>query len=293
MNINLSMRYDLFHSMATNEMGQDELHIFYPDNDLERLDHLLSANAHLSYNMTDNWNSLLSFASGQRMPTVSEAYGYYLYNPVDGYLYLGNPDLPIETSRQVEWQNSLTSSQGRMSLNLYFYKFNHYIFGQVMSEDAFSYANGWKKYIDGGAARIFGLEWSVLHRLSSHFMFQGGVNYEKSRLDDYDDCLPLIPPLEFHGSLTYEDKRFWLQLDTRAAAAQTDNSIVSGENSTPAFLVINLKGEVDVLSGLKLNLGVNNLTNQLYYEHLDWGDVYRPGRSGFISLTLNNGILGQ
>lgn len=293
MNINLSMRYDLFHSMATNEMGQDELHIFYPDNDLERLDHLLSANAHLSYNMTDNWNSLLSFASGQRMPTVSEAYVYYLYNPVDGYLYLGNPDLPIETSRQVEWQNSLTSSQGRMSLNLYFYKFNHYIFGQVMSEDAFSYANGWKKYIDGGAARIFGLEWSVLHRLSSHFMFQGGVNYEKSRLDDYDDCLPLIPPLEFHGSLTYEDKRFWLQLDTRAAAAQTDNSIVSGENSTPAFLVINLKGEVDVLSGLKLNLGVNNLTNQLYYEHLDWGDVYRPGRSGFISLTLNNGILGQ
>ncbi|NQT61968.1 MAG: TonB-dependent receptor [Candidatus Marinimicrobia bacterium] len=293
MNVNLSLRYDFFHSIATNEMGQDELHIFYPENDLERRDHLLSANAHLAYNVTDNWNSVLSFASGQRMPTVSEAYGYYLYNPVDGYLYLGNPDLPVETSQQVEWQNSLTSSHGRMSLNLYFYKFNHYIFGQVMSEDAFSYANGWKKYVDGGVAQISGLEWSILHRFSPQFIFQGGVNYEESYLDDFQDFLPLIPPLEFHGSLTYERRHFWVQMDTRGAAAQTSNSKVSGENSTPAFLVINLKGELDILSGFKLNLGVNNLTNQLYHEHLDWGDVYRPGRSGFISLTLNNGILGQ
>ncbi|MBC8374970.1 MAG: TonB-dependent receptor [FCB group bacterium] len=292
-NVNLSLRYDLFHSMATNEMGQDELHIFYPDNDLERLDHLLSANAHLAYNVTNNWNSVLSFASGQRMPTVSEAYGYYLYNPVDGYLYLGNPDLPVEASQQVEWQNSLTSSHGRMSLNLYFYKFSHYIFGQIMSEDAFSYANGWKKYVDGGVAQISGLEWSILHRFSPHFIFQGGVNYEESYLDDFQDFLPLIPPLEVHGSLTYESRRFWVQMDTRGAALQANNSKVSGENPTPAFLTLNLKGELDLLPGLKLNLGVNNLTNQLYHEHLDWGDVYRPGRSGFISITLDNGIMGQ
>ncbi|MBT4035115.1 MAG: TonB-dependent receptor [Candidatus Marinimicrobia bacterium] len=293
MNVNLSMRYDLFHSRATNEMGQDELHIFYPGNNLERMDHLLSANAHVAYNIVDNWRSILSVASGQRIPTVSEAYGYYLYNPVDGYLYLGNPDLPVETSRQIEWQNNLTSSAGSMSLNLYFYKFEHYIFGQTMSEDAFSYANGWKKYIDGGSAQISGLEWSVLHRFSPHFIFQGGVNYEASSLDDFQDFLPLIPPLEVHGSLTYERRRFWVQMDTRGAAAQTNNSKVSGENSTPAFLAINLKGELDILPGLKLNLGINNLTNQLYHEHLDWGDIYRPGRSGFISLTLNNGIMGQ
>ena len=293
LNINLSMRYDLFHSKATNEMGQDELHIFYPENDLERMDHLLSANAHLAYNIVDKWRSILSVASGQRIPTVSEAYGYYLYNPVDGYLYLGNPDLPVETSRQIEWQNNLKTSHGSMSLNLYLYRFKHYIFGQVMSEDAFSYANGWKRYIDGGSAQIKGLEWSLLQRFSQRFIFQGGMSYEESRLDRFQDFLPLIPPLEVHGSLTYESKRFWLQLDTHGAAAQTNNSKVSGENSTPAFLIINLKGELDILPGLKLNLGVNNLTNQLYHEHLDWGDIYRPGRSGFVSLTLNNGILGQ
>jgi iron complex outermembrane receptor protein len=293
LNINLSMRYDLFHSEATNEMGRDELHIFYPGNDLQRLDHLLSANAHFSYNMMDNWRSLLSFASGQRMPTVSEAYGYYLFNPVDGYLYLGNPDLPVETSQQIEWQNSLTSSRGRMSLNLYLYNFKHYIFGQVMTEDAFSYANGWKKYVDGGAAQISGLEWSLLHRFSSSFIFQGGVNFEKSRLIDYSDYLPLIPPLEAHASLTYQSQAFWMQLDARGGAEQSDNSKVSGENSTPAFLVLDLKGEIDILAGLKLNLGVNNLTNQLYHEHLDWGDVYRPGRSGFVSLTIDQGVMGQ
>ncbi len=289
-NINLSMRYDLFQSKATNEMGQDALRIFYPENDLERIDHLLSANTHLTYNVTDNWNSLLSFASGQRVPTVSEAYGYYLYNPVDGYLYLGNPDLPVETSQQVEWQNSQTTSHGRMSLNLYYYKFNHYIFGQVMSEDAFSYANGWKKYVDGGAAQISGIEWSILHRFSPHLIFQGGMNYEESRLLNYQDFLPHIPPLEVHSSLTFARSGFWVQIDTRGAAAQTHNSLVSGENSSSAFLVIDLKGELDLLPGLKMNLGMTNLTNQLYHEHLDWGDVYRPGRSGFLSLTLTQEV---
>ena len=293
MKVNLSMRYDLFHSRATNEMGQDELHIFYPNNDLERMDHLISANAHAAYNIRGNWRSILSVASGQRMPTVSETYGYYLYNPVDGYLYLGNPDLPIETSRQIEWQNNITSSYGSMSLNLYLYNFEHFIFGQSMSENAFSYANGWKRYVDGGSAQISGLEWSILHRVSPKLMIQAGLSYEASRLDEFHDYLPLIPPLEVHGSLTYESHRLWLQLDARGAAAQANYSMVSGENSTPAFLAINIKGELDVLPGLKLNLGVNNLTNQLYHEHLDWGDINRPGRSGSISLTLNNGIRGQ
>ena len=290
-NINLSMRYDLFHTMATNEMGQDELHIYYPDNDLERLDHLLSANAHFAYNVKDNWRSLLSFASGQRIPTVSEAYGYYLYNADDGYLYLGNPDLPVETSRQIEWQNSLTSNHGAMTLNMYLYKFDHYIFGQLMSENAFSYANGWKQYIDGGGAQISGLEWSVLHRFSPGFIFQGGVSYEESKLNDFQDYLPLIPPLETHASMTYQQKSFWLQIDARGAAEQGKHSKISGENSTPAFLVFNLKGEVDFIAGLKLNFGINNLTNQLYHEHLDWGDMYRPGRSGFISMTIDQGVL--
>lgn len=293
LNVNLSLRYDLFHSKATNEMGQDELHIFYPENDLERTDHLLSVNAHVAYNIVENWRSILSVASGQRMPTVSEAYGYYLYNPVDGYLYLGNPDLPVETSRQIEWQNNLTSSHGSMSLNLYFYWFEHYIFGQIMSENTFSYANGWKRYIDGGLAQIRGLEWSVLHRFSPHFIFQGGLSYEESSLEKFQDYLPLIPPLELHGSLTYETGGFWLQVDTRGAAAQTNYSKVSGENSTPAFLAIGLKGGFDILPGLKLNLGINNLTNQLYHEHLDWGDIFRPGRSGFVSLTLSDGIVSN
>ena len=102
----------------------------------------------------------------------------------------------------------------------------------------------------------------------------------------------LDTPLEAHGSLTYQNQTLGVQLDARGAAEQHKNSEVSGENSTPAFLVLNLKGEVDIPSALKLNLGVNNLINQLYHEHLDWGDIYRPGRSGFVSLTIDQGVIG-
>lgn len=289
-NVNMSVRYDFFHTQATNEMGTNALQVFYPKNDLKRLDHLLSANAHLAYQVNGNWSSLLSFASGQRTPTASEAYGYYLYNPVDGYLYLGNPDLPVETSRQIEWQNNLTSLYGRISLNAYYYKFSHYIFGQVMTDEALSYANGWKKYVDGGGAYIAGLECSVIHRFSKQLIAQGGITYERSKLEDYGDYLPQISPLEAHASITLKREAFWLQMDTRGAASQQNYSEISGENATPGFLVVNLKGELNLYPGIKLNIGVNNLTNQLYHEHLDWGDVHRPGRSGFVSMTLNQEV---
>ena len=291
LNINMSARLDLFHTQATDEMGMNALHIYYPENKLKRKDVLFSSNAHLSYQVRDNWTSLLSLASGQRTPTVSEAYGYYLYNPVDGYLYLGNPDLPVETSRQIEWQNNLISERSRINLNAYYYRFSHYIFGQIMTEESFSYANGWKQYVDGGAAKIYGLEWSFLHRFTKRWNVQGGVTFEQSELVNHNDYLPMISPLEGHLSMTYQQKSYWLQIDTHGAVEQDQYSQVSGENATPAFLVFNLKGELDLMEGMKINMGVNNLTNQLYYEHLDWGDVYRPGRSGFLSITFDQNML--
>ncbi len=292
-NVNFSMRYDMFQSKAIDEMGINELHIYYPKNDLERMDHLLSTSAYLTYQVKSNWRSVLSLAHGNRAPTVTEAYGYYLYNPVDGYLYLGNPDLPIESSQQIELQNSLSTSKGRLNVNLYGYKFDSYIFGQVISEESLNYANGWKKYIDAGAARLAGVEISLLHRFSQEISFQGGLSHEESYLYDLDEFLPLIPPFEMHGSITYTKPSFWVQLNLRSAARQDQISRVSGENATPGFMVIDLRSEVSVVEGVRVNAGVNNLTNQLYHEHLDWTDVYRPGRNVFASLTIDQGIIGH
>ncbi|MCF6237295.1 MAG: TonB-dependent receptor [Candidatus Marinimicrobia bacterium] len=289
--VNTSIRYDFFTSKATDEMGINELHIYYPENDLSRQDHLFSANWYLAYDVNAVWQSVLMLASGSRTPTVSEAYGYYLYNPIDGYLYLGNPDLPTETSKQLEWQNRLKLVSSIINMNLYHYQFKHFTFGQVMPGESLGYARGWKKYVDAGQAMISGAELSVLHQLSSHWTFQGGLNYEVGSLIDFEDNLPLIPPLEAHGSFKFDHDKFWIQIDAKGASSQERFSELSGENQTSGYLVFNLRGEIDPLEGILISVGLNNLTNQLYYEHLDWGDIYRPGRSFTFSLALDQSAL--
>jgi iron complex outermembrane receptor protein len=290
-NLNASVRYDYHQSTATDEMGIKELHIYYPENDLTRRDHLISANTFLAFEVNRRFRSVVALALGSRIPDVSEAYGYYLYTPVDGYLYLGNPELPIEKSRQVEWQNTLHSESTQLDLTLYHYKFNNYIFGQIMPGASLGYANGWKKYVNAGQATTTGVELSLLQQLSTQLIFQGGLNYQLGELVDLNDALPFIPPLEAHASIKYDRGPLWIQFGAKGAMEQKNISELSGENMTPTYLVMNLKAEYVLRGGLKLNASVTNLTNQLYHDHLDWGDIYRSGRSGQLSITIDQSLL--
>lgn len=286
-NINLSARYDFLHTLATDEMGKNALQIYYPENDFKRQDHLVSANGFLTYKINPTWQSVFKLARGSRIPTVSEAFGYYLYNPIDGYLYLGNPEIPNEKSTQIEWQNVYSADQTRVEVSLYHYELDNYIFGQVTSQETLGYANGWKRYVDAGRCTIAGVETTILHHFSPHWSLQGGFNYEQGRLLEFDDNLPLIPPLEVHGSIRFNTSEVWFQIDVKASGEQHDYSALSGENSTSSYGLLSLKGEYSAFPGLTINSGIDNVTNQLYHDHLDWGDIYRPGRNAYISLTID------
>jgi iron complex outermembrane recepter protein len=55
-----------------------------------------------------------------------------------------------------------------------------------------------------------------------------------------------------------------------------------GESKTPAFSVFNFKASYHLMISSNMfdvSVAVTNLLNATYYEHLDWGKIYRPGRS--------------
>ncbi len=55
-----------------------------------------------------------------------------------------------------------------------------------------------------------------------------------------------------------------------------------GEKTTPAYAVANAKCSYEKQlrsHTLRLSVGVSNLFDRAYYEHLDWGRINRPGRS--------------
>ncbi|NQV36712.1 MAG: TonB-dependent receptor [Candidatus Marinimicrobia bacterium] len=285
--IKSSLRYDAYFSSAHNDMGRNLLHIYYPDNDLARIDHLVSGNVSLVHRFNELWQSTVAMASGSRIPTITEAYGYYLYNPEDSYLYLGNPDLPNENCLQYELRNRISTNRVDFTANLYRYDFRNYIVGQTMDTSiALGYANGWKLYSDGGEARIVGTEISLLYRFNPSWILLSGLNIQIGELTDLHDYIPFISPAEVHTSIKYQQKSLWVQFEAKGAGKQNRVSELSGENYTPEFAVYSIKSEYHFSQRFTLNLGIENLTNRLYHEHLDWGDIYRPGRNFVFSLML-------
>lgn len=283
-----SLRYDFYSSSIHDEMGKGLLRIYYPDNSFSRQDHLVSGNISMVHRFSSFWQSTLAVAKGSRVPTVTEAYGYYLYIPVDGYLYLGHPDLPVENSTQLEVRNRFSTDRVDVTTNLFQYNFRNYIIGQVMdTATALGYAKGWKLYSDGGKAKLIGAEASLLFKINRHWVLLGGMNLQIGELLDLHDYIPMISPFAAHASITYQQKTYWIQLEVKGSGEQNRFSVLSGENHTPGFAVYSLKAEYRFAKRLKLNMGVENLTNRLYHEHLDWEDINRPGRNVVLSLTID------
>lgn len=289
-----ALRYDLFWSRATDEMGIAELQISHPDDPLERTDHLFTGNIFFDYRINSNWQTTLALAAGQRLPTVSETYGYYLYVAQDGYLYNGNPNLKKERSKQIEWRNRIETDWFDLGLNLYRYNLDDYIFG-IVDQNGISvdYANGWKNFNNAGPAYIQGLELSILSELDWHWSVFGGLNYEVGRLDDINDNMPMIPPLGIQGAIKYQFYPWWIQIEGKWSHRQAANSVASGENKTAAYFIIGLRSEYLIQDGITVNLGIDNLMNVNYHDHLDWADLPQPGRNFYLSIAIDENLINR
>jgi len=85
------------------------------------------------------------------------------------------------------------------------------------------------------------------------------------------------------------------ELTVRAVARKSDVSTSYGETQTPGFVLVNFVMSIDYFKFVDISLGVNNLLNKTYYEHLNRRirttgvPVYEPGRSFFVNLAIKLG----
>ncbi|HEY3390062.1 MAG TPA: hypothetical protein VGK38_10860, partial [Prolixibacteraceae bacterium] len=72
------------------------------------------------------------------------------------------------------------------------------------------------------------------------------------------------------------------QAENESSLSQSRINKDYGETESPAFTVFNIKSGYSLplfKTVLDLSFGITNLLNKVYYEHLDWGRINRPGRS--------------
>lgn len=264
--------------------------IFHPGAPQEKTRFLPSI--HSSYNLDfKSFNFSVGAGYGHRAPSVSEGYGYYIYNSFDRYDYIGNPNLKNEVS--YEGNATFGFKNDRLSIQTkanYFY-IQNYIIGRILSMGSpMNYQSvGVKGYTSLNYATLFNFSMNASYTLTHGLHWKGTLAYARG-LDNNGGNLPFIRPLSYQTSLHYGYKNFGIQTSVNGDLIQNRFSPEYGEDKTPSYTVLNVSADYSFYIW-KLHAvfqaGAENLFNEYYSTYADWGNIPRMGRNIFTSLKIN------
>ncbi len=288
--LTIEARMDLSTTRVISETGHRQFEIFGYDIDREYFEMPKSLNLNLSLNNHSLYNLSAGIGYSERLPTSSEQFGFFLYNALDGYDYLGNPDIDLERSAHIWAQIHFMWPDFKLSFRNRFSRVSDYILGQIDPEipQMNLYASGVKRYENIPHAVVYGsslqLQWKPIEMLTLYSLSR----YTYARTHD-GDPLPMIPPLRNICICKIQHRTISIQAEGEFSAAQNRINLGFGETATRAFSVYNIRASCHVQVSetlMKISAGVENILDKAYSEHLDWGNYYRPGRSLFLHLGI-------
>lgn len=279
--VNGRVDYDL--DILLSEYGQQQFSVFGYSL-AKKHDRLIkSLNLSSKYKFNDQFSVAVSGGYSERLPTIGERLGFYLYNAYDGYDYIGNPYLKSEISDFIRMNLQYSRPGLKINLSQSYSYVSDYILG--ITDPAIPpmnfYTKGTRVYSNVPSAKLFSTDLDLLvypARGLSVFMlskFTLGQLYS-------GDPIPLIPPFKQVISVKYQLEKFVVQLENETSLAQNRINPAFGEFATPGYSVFNAKGSYQFrIQKRKMDFGwgVTNILNKAYYEHLDFGRINRPGRN--------------
>ncbi len=277
----------------------------------------LSFSAGLSWQINLKSEINFSVGKGTRSPDMTERFIILLPVGYDPYDYLGNPKLLPENNHELDigYTHDCTRS-GYFNASVFFSYVTDYISAVILPPSQVkpqtSGVLGVKKFINIDEAYLYGFE--ILYntpqknkwQIKFNTAYTAGVNptaikyvYDNGEIIDeisiHNDPLPEIPPLESNIWFRYKffKNRLTPEINIRMVAKQNKISKAYDEQNTPGFNLINFKVSYVYSQRLNINLGVNNIFDINYYEHLNrriigtHSPFYEPGRLFYTNLIIN------
>lgn len=247
---------------------------------------------HASYEVDiHKFNLVVGAGYGHRAPSVSEAYGYYIYNSYDRYDYIGNPDLANEVSREINASISYKGDGFGVEAKANYFQIKDYIIGRILSLGSpMNYQSvGVKGYTSLDYATLFNFSLSGHYTIVDDLHWKGSVTYARGQ-DNEKGNLPFIRPFSYQTSLHYAYRDFGIQTTVHGDGKQRDYSPEYGESQTAAYAVWDAALTYTFyMKGVKsvFQVGAENVLNEYYTTYADWGNIPRMGRNIFTSLKLN------
>jgi len=286
--LKFTARFGYQNERIADDFGLNSLQIFYPD--LSDTNNRFLVNLSAQYELKfQNIDLLFSTGYGTRAPSVTEAYGFYLYNSFDNYDYIGNPYLNNEKSVEFNANVNYTASKFKIGVEASLFYISDYIIGEIdpdLSQMTIG-ADGVKVYTSLDYATIFNTNISASYNLFSSLSWTGSLGYNIGR--DYEsNNLPLISPFNYKTALRYKKNLFDAEINLVGAGEQSNYSSDYGEDLTGSYTVFNANASYSFYFGsqkLFIKSGVENIFDLYYSTYADWKNIPRMGRNIFINIS--------
>src|SRR5690606_706112 len=119
--VSASARVGYHQNTIAEDVGLESLPIFYPDMDDTNSRFLISLSAEYKVKK-DSYDATFGLGYGERAPSVSEVYGFFLFNSSDNFDYIGNPNLNNEKALEANLAANYYANQFKIGFETsYFY----------------------------------------------------------------------------------------------------------------------------------------------------------------------------
>lgn len=286
--LSASMRFGFHENRIAKETGLESLQIFYPEIGATKNRWLSSFTADYQFKK-EHVDLSFGAAYGERAPSVSEGYGFFLFNSFDNYDYIGNPTLNNEKAIEANLQANYHKGNFHIGFETSYFHIMDYIIGiidKTLSPMTIG-ADGVRVYSALPYATIFDVYLNASYRLSKSLAINGTVGYNYGKGSDGKN-LPLIKPFSYLAEVNYSRSRFNAAIQLEGNGNQSKYSSFYGEDETPAYAVLNLNlgNQFDINDHtFILKYGVENVLDANYSTYADWNNIPRQGRNFYINAS--------
>lgn len=294
--------------MMSQQDRLDELADAFNASDRRRKDHQWSGTLKASRSLGES--TRLNFGLGRkvRSPSYQER---YLWVPMeatsglaDGRTYIGDinlkPEKSFEFTAGIDW-----SVDGfKLTPELFYRDIKDFIQGVPstnMTANQFAIMMNGKPPLQYANvdAEMYGADLAYEWSFSESWLMRGNLSYVRGKRTDVRDNLYRIAPFSSFLEVMYVRDRYFLSAESVAAARQDKVAEFNGEQETAGWGIVNLRAGIDLGRSFNLGLGVENLFDKVYQDHLGGynrvrdSDVplgtrlYSKGRSFYVKLNAS------
>ena len=277
------------HNKIEKEMGLQSLQIFYPELKVDK-SRILKNFAFNYIVKTGDFEAGIGTGYGERSASVSEGYGFYLFNSSEKYDYIGNPNLKNENAWEgnsyISWKKNKNIT---LKLNASIFYIQNFMVGEVIPGFAPMTigALGVKKMSALDHANIINLGLNTEIKITPQLQWKTQISYNYGK-DHRGELLPYISPIRYRSSLAFDKNALHTEISLIGNTSKKHYNTNYGESSTPDFAILNATIGYSINFGrnkIMVKTGVENIFDTYYTTFSDWNKIPRPGRNFFININ--------